>query len=472
MRNHTILWLNHAAMLGFLGTALLYANRATAQQTTNPTLEQPSDPAAEQQKDRPATVQRTTADSPKGWLERDTMTGDWGGHRTSLEKEGIDLRADYMSESAANPVGGIKQAARYTQQITFGADLDLGHLAGVSDAKIQITFSDRAGKSLSADAIGSQFSVQALFGAGQNFRLSELNYQQDLLHREITLELGWSPIGDNFGNPMVFCYFQNGTICGHANAMTKNSGANNFPTGQWGARVKVSPTSKFYASTGIYQVNPLQEDSDKGFDLSFSGTGVFIPVEFGWLPGQGKGELPGIYKVGGYYNSSSTPDVFTDVNGFSAGLTGAPFATRNGRWGSYVMADQVVYHERPDSPRGLRIGGMVGMGDAATAKYRYFLAGGGQYQGMFPRRDNDFVSLAISYVRNNDRLTLFQEDRNIVAPGSVGVQTYESVIEVDYSVQVAPWFALRPNLQYLINPSGTEKIPNAFVIGLYTRVTF
>lgn len=40
------------------------------------------------------------------------------------------------------------------------------------------------------------------------------------------------------------------------------------------------------------------------------------------------------------------------------------------------------------------------------------------------------------------------------------------------TVQIAPWLSVRPNFQYVINPGGTGKIPNAFVIGLHTGVTF
>jgi len=69
-------------------------------------------------------------------------------------------------------------------------------------------------------------------------------------------------------------------------------------------------------------------------------------------------------------------------------------------------------------------------------------------------------------------LTQYQQDINTVAPGSVGIQTYESIAEIDYSLQLAKWFKVRPNLQYLINPGGTGKIHDAFVIGLYTQVTF
>lgn len=418
------------------------------------------------------TPQDATNETPKGWFNQATMTGDWGGKRTKIQKAGISLRAHFTTESAANPNGGRYQKARYTQQIDFGADLDLDRLINIPGAKIQLTLSDRVGHSLSADAIGNQFAVQELYGAGQNFRLAEMNYQQDLLKHQVTIELGWSPIGDNFAGLPSFCNFQNGVICGHANAMTTNSGAHNSPTAEWGARINVRPTPSFYVATGVYQVNPNEGDPDKGFDLSFQSTGAFVPVELGWLPGQAAGKLPGTYKIGGYFNSSETPDVLKDINGSLAGLTGEPFLQHNGRWGGYIVADQMVFREQSSSNRGLTLGAMVAVGDPDTAKYSYFWVAGGHYQGTFRARDNDVVSFMLAYARTNSRLTQYQQDLNTLEPGSVGIQTHESIAEIDYGLQLAPWLKIRPNLQYVINPGGTGKIPNAFVIGLYTQVTF
>ena len=418
----------------------------------------------------PAMAQETTVD--QRWFDQDTMTGNWGGERTSLQDAGINLRAHFTTESAGNPSGGNYQAVRYTQQIDFGADFDLERLMRIHDAKIQVTLTDRIGGSLSADALGNQFAVQELYGAGQNFRLAEMNYSQDFHKHKVTIELGWSPIGDNFAGLPYFCNFQNGVICGHASAMTTDSGAHNFPTAEWGARINVSPRPDFYVATGIYQVNPNEGDSDKGFDLSFRGTGAFVPIELGWLPGQSCGRLPGVYKIGGYYNSSEAPDLFKDINGQPAGLTGEPFLPHNGRWGGYIVADQMVFREQSSSNRGLTLGAMVTAGDPDTAKYSYFWVAGGHYQGTFPRRDNDVVSFMIASARTNSRLTQYQRDLDTVAPGSVGIQTYESIAEIDYGLQLTRWLKIRPNLQYVINPGGTGKIPNAFVVGLYTQVTF
>jgi porin len=116
--------------------------------------------------------------SMRGWLNQDTITGNWGGIRTRLEEAGISLRGHYTSESAYNPSGGQFEAARYTQQFDFGADLDLERLARIPGGQVLITFTDRKGRSLSADALGNnQFAVQEVFGGGQIFRLVELHYQ-------------------------------------------------------------------------------------------------------------------------------------------------------------------------------------------------------------------------------------------------------------------------------------------------------
>jgi porin len=409
---------------------------------------------------------------PNGWLDWPTMTGDWGGTRSSFEAAAINLRAHFTTESAANPTGGNYQTAAYTQQVDFGADFDLQRLMNIPDAKIQVTLTDRTGHSLSAEALGNLFAVQELYGAGQNFRLAEMNYQQEFLDRKVTIEVGWAPLGDDFAGLPAYCDFQNGVICGHANAMTTDSGAHNFPTAQWGARIDVRPTPGFYVQTGVYQFNPNEGNADAGFDLSTRSTGVLLPIELGWLPGHGNGELPGDAKIGGYYNTAQTPDLLKDINGFSAGLTGAPFEQHGGRYGGYIMADQMVFREEADARRGLTLGFMATAGDPQTAKYSYFGIVGGHYQGTFPHRDEDLIAFMLAYARINSRLTQYQEDQDAVAPNSAGIQTYESIAEIDYGAQLAPWLMLRPNLQYVMHPGGTGKIPDAFVIGLTTKVTF
>jgi porin len=405
------------------------------------------------------------------WLSRGTLTGDWGGVRRQLDEAGIKLEAHHTSESGYNPSGGFKQAARYTQQFDINADLDLERLAGLRGGEVFITFAHRMGRSLSADAIGNIFAVQEVFGGGRVVRLVALHYQQKLLNDQLLFDVGWEPVGNYFASsPAVYCaYFQNLATCG---TLFFNGSWGNYPVGQWGARVQYEPRPGFSVSTGVYQVDPNHGKASRGLDLNFRGTGILTPFEVRWASERGLFGLPSEYKVGGYFDSSRAPDVFTDVNGLPAGLTGAPFVQHNGRWGAYALATQMVFREAPQGKRGLSLFGMAYTADPETATFSRFLVGGAIYQGTFPGRDDDYVGVAFGELRFNDRRIRFQRDQNSVTPGAVDVQTRESVVEVDYNVAVTPWLQVRPNIQYVFRPGGAGTIPDPVVLGLFTRITF
>jgi len=55
------------------------------------------------------------------------MTGDWGGERTKLIEQGIDIKADYVGEMGYNAHGGYNddKTGRYSDQFGLGVALDL-----------------------------------------------------------------------------------------------------------------------------------------------------------------------------------------------------------------------------------------------------------------------------------------------------------------------------------------------------------
>jgi porin len=46
------------------------------------------------------------------------------------------------------------------------------------------------------------------------------------------------------------------------------------------------------------------------------------------------------------------------------------------------------------------------------------------------------------------------------------------VLEATYRIQVAPWWSVQPDLQYVFNPSGERGSHDALVLGLRTTVSF
>ena len=268
-----------------------------------------------------------------GWFSQSKMLGSLFGVRPILSDNGIDLELKYTSEVAGNPVGGLDQAGRYTQQVNLSLKADLERLLSLDGTYFTFTLNDRVGRDLKP-VIGSLRSPQEVYGAGQNFRLAELSVVKKMFSDHLELEVGFEAVGSDFATSTLYCYFQSGMFCGHTPALSSNSGGYNYPTGQWGANIKVKG-HEVYLQFGTYEANSKLTLSGYGFDLSFNGsTAVLLPVEIGWQPKFGPQDLPGTYKLGGYYETSRAKNVLNDVGldlGFSAG-----------RHGIYIQGEQML----------------------------------------------------------------------------------------------------------------------------------
>jgi porin len=83
-------------------------------------------------------------------------------------------------------------------------------------------------------------------------------------------------------------------------------------------------------------------------------------------------------------------------------------------------------------------------------------AGGGlNYLGLIPGRGQDEVGIAADHAVIND---------NLVDAG--GWDNFESVIEITYKARITHCVSIQPDLQYVIHPSASANIKDAFVAGL------
>jgi porin len=143
----------------------------------------------------------------------DNVFGDWGGLRSRLHDDGIDLAVGYTSETAANVQGGTKVGVRYTDQLTFGTTLDLQKLLGLNQARFQISITDRNGRNLSSDLhLGTLQQVQEVYGRGQTWRITQFWYDQVYFDGALDWKIGKLTVGENFAS--FSCEFTNLTFCG------------------------------------------------------------------------------------------------------------------------------------------------------------------------------------------------------------------------------------------------------------------
>jgi porin len=118
------------------------------------------------------------------------------------------------------------------------------------------------------------------------------------------------------------------------------------------------------------------------------------------------------------------------------------------------------------SDQGLGVFGRIAFTKEDRNFLNFYFDTGLTYKGLLPTRDDDTLGIAFAYAQlgNTARNSLIDE-------GSAGVGA-EMALEVTYQCQVTPWLVLQPDIQYIINPGGTQDFGNAFVIGGRAAITF
>src|SRR5262249_30959905 len=156
-----------------------------------------------------------------------------------------------------------------------------------------------------------------------------------------------------------------------------------------------------------YEVNPNNLDTSKAMRLNGLGgrIGTLIPFEFGWTPKLGAAGLPGAYRAGVWYDSSSLPDVFSAANGNPLVLSpGVPPRTNGQETGGYVMLQQQISARHGDSARGLTVFGNFVQADRDTAVIDQLITVGVFYIGPFDARPQDDLGFAIGRTHVNSRV--------------------------------------------------------------------
>ncbi|KAB0567998.1 MULTISPECIES: carbohydrate porin [Pseudomonas] len=410
------------------------------------------------------------------------MTGDWGGERTKLIEQGIDIKADYVGEMGANLHGGYNddKTGRYSDQFGLGVALDLQKLWGWDNTQAKIQLTNRNGQNISNDRIGDPragtlSSSMEVYGRGHMVRLTQFWIQHQMFDNKLDVKLGYFGEGEDFNT--FPCDFQNLSFCGSQVGNYVNTWYN-WPVAQAAIRLKYNITPELYAQIGAYNQNPSQLEHGNGFKLSGSGTkGTVIPVELVWSPKVNN--LPGEYRVGYYKSAADASDVREDVNGNDAATTGAAYRLRSSKTGYWFVAQQQLTTHNGDASRGLNIAANATFHDKDTNLVDNYQSLMLVYKGPFDARAKDDVGIGISRIHANSDVKKNSELLNEAGgftdysqAGYAPLRNTEYNVELNYGIHVTNWLTVRPNLQYIKNPGGVDQVDNALVAGLKIQSTF
>ncbi|MGE9290670.1 MAG: carbohydrate porin [Puniceicoccales bacterium] len=395
------------------------------------------------------------------------LTGGWGGTRADLVEKGIELDLTYTAEPEWNPVGGEKQSATYVHNIGLSALFDFEKLIGLPNTTFLIQGSQRSGNSLTEEAIGNAISVQQLYGGGQTYRLVEMRISNDFYDDRLHFSYGRLSTTNDFMTSPYYCQFVTNGFCGQPTSpfFNMNDGLSAYPIAVWGAMTELKPTDQSYLKAGIYEGDAT--DDNHGVDFDLGDNGVFLITELGLRPEEGLFGLPARYSVGAYYHTGDFSDVATDVNGNNLFVTGLPAREDSDQQGYYTIIEQGLYRESSESDQGLTgIFTFVLSPDLDKSDMPYFMNAGLVYKGLLEDRPHDQTAFGFY-------TTWFSKDKRDAqeAAGLEG-QDSETGIELNHQFQFTPYFYLRPDVQYIINPNGLASIDNALVLGCEIGLTF
>jgi porin len=440
------------------------------------------------------------ADMGAVFWARSSLLSQMCGIRTFLGNYGITFNLQEISEVMGNVTGGIKQGATYDGLTTMTVQLDTGKAFGWDGGTFNASALQIHGRSLSANYLDNLQTASGI-EADRATRLWEIWYDQQVLDGRADVKLGQQSIDQEFISSSNAALFVN-TMLGWPMVPSADlpAGGPAYPLSSLGLRFKGQPTNALTLLAGIFDDNPPGPTSGDGQLQDPSGTnfrtsdGVLLIAEaqyainqpaVGDMVGSGDSGLPGTYRLGFWYDSGRFPDQAIDGGGLSLAnpaSSGNPYLHR-GNYSLYAVIDQMIWRPDPDSTQSLNFFlRPMGTPDEDRNLIDFSVNAGLTLKAPFAGRDNDTAGIAMGYTHLGSGVRAFDRAVNLFGGPFTPVQTGETFIEVTYQYQIAPWWQLQPDFQYVFNPgggiinpndpTGTQKIHNEAILGLRTIITF
>jgi porin len=428
----------------------------------------------------------------KGFFERETLTGDWGGARKQLLDAGVEFGLNDISETLANPTGGIRQLAIYQGLVNASVKLDLEKIAAWPGASFYVNGYQISGRGLSRNAIGNLLAVSTI-EALPSTRLHDLWLQQEFLDGQASFRIGQIAFDDEFYISQYSAIFVNSTFgCPDSFSNDLPSGGPCYPFAVPGARFRVAPTNNLTLSAAVFSGNPAPRGPGDPQVRNSSGTN-FLIGEGGFMPlvelAYSFDEEPisslqlSDVKVGAWYHTGEFPDQRRESSGLSLAnpaSNGIP-AAHGSNFGAYLVVDKMLWRRPDTATQGLAAFLRLGYAPPDRNLFSFEVDAGLTFKGLFPNRELDVLGVGAVYGRIGYARRL---DRDQVLFTGIGrpIRDYEAALEITYEARIAPWWVLQPDLQLVFHPGGYiqapppapqgQPIPNALVIGLRSGITF
>ncbi|MHB0926937.1 MAG: carbohydrate porin [Gallionellaceae bacterium] len=377
----------------------------------------------------------------------ETLSGNWGGARSSLYDKGITVELTHKSDMLANTSGGVARGAVVLMNSEAAVNMDLGKLAGWDATTAFIQYHVQHGNKSINNYAGSFAGVDNIETGTSTGQFYQAWLQKNSADDSLSVLAGLYAIDSEFYVTETSGLFLQPPYGMSAEmAQTGQNGPPVFPLGALAVRVK-------YASSGYYVQGALT-DGVPGNPNNPHGTHIRLD--------KGDGSLA-VVEIGFNTSEEGKPFNKTAVGLWRYSARAADLVTGDPRRdeGFYVLAERTLRAEQDDSAQGLS--GFVRFGTVNKDVYQADWSGslGLHYQGLFDGRDDDTAGIAVTTSHASSKY------RQLNASDSS-----ETVVEITYRAQLKPWLSVQPMVQRIFNPNMDAALRDAWVAGMRLEVAF
>lgn len=336
----------------------------------------------------------------------------------SPEASPLAFEGAYLGDFYGNAAGGIKTGTGYVGMGNLKVGFDTGKAGWWKGGTLFVNGASIHGESLTGNFLGD-LQVASNIDAGEHVYLHELWFRQQF--GRISLTLGLQDLNIDYMTSEGGGGFVNSSF-GVPPVIACNVPVPIFPLTGLGASVRWQVDERWAWQTALFDGDQTVFDHNPhNLRWSFSkNDGLLAMTEV---------HLNERYKLGAYYHSA-------DKN-----------------YGFYLFGDQTVYEH---ADRKLTLFAQLAVAPKDRNETNYSLGLGANMFGVFGKKQRDALGLALTHAG------LHRTSHK-----------HETAIELYYKYPINGNIALQPDLQYILNPSGTErKLPDALVGMLRLHIGF
>jgi|BioPla2DNA2_1021312.scaffolds.fasta_scaffold24229_2 porin len=359
-----------------------------------------------------------------------------------VKENPFSFETSYIGEAFYNFNGGIKTGGTYLGMANIMIGFDTEKANFWKGGELFINAANTHGGEPSASFIGD-YQVASNIEAGNFSFLQELWFKQTI--GNVALVIGLQDLCVEFLSSENADLFLNSS-CGVHSTISGNLPVPIFPLTSLGVQLHYSFMENLIFKIAVFDGVPEDFSINKHnvkWKLS-KDDGYLLFSELSYY--NNSENYPGAYKLGGYYHN---PYIITIKDETSLLIT--EHYSQN--YGIYLTVDQTLLKKQ--SGRELSSFFQASIKPKNINENWYYIGFGLNYKGIFTKRTDDILGIALAHSGINNDI------------GS------ETAIELTYKAQIGENFFIQPDLQYIINPAGTDtKLKNSLLAFLRFGINF